>query len=222
MKTYSELIDEVSGIIQDTSYTDAVIGAYLNKGYVDVAGKVFLPELVTIGTVATTVSQYYSSLPAAFHRNLHFCYSTTNNRHIKIYRNMALLFREFSKIDAAGNVVGVAAEGNYLYYQRIPSSAETLQVHYYALPTAMSADGDYPSSLPDHLADDLLINFACRSIYQQIEDGIEGQKVNTMFHDQQYKEALADLVSLIGPDALNVHRVPQEFGDEMHLDWWLM
>ena len=130
---------------------------------------------------------------------------------------MALLLRQYGQVDRSGNVTGVAVRGSDLYYQPIPSSAETLRVHYYEAPTALSSASHQPTCLPEHLVRPLLVNYGCKEIYKQIERGIAGPKPQTEYYTAEFEKAMIDLVEFIGPFAPE----PPEVRDELVLDSFL-
>ena len=166
----------------------------------------------------TGPSVSYVPLPSDYHKNLFRCYSVTNNRQIEIYESVALLLRRFSLVNRSGVVVGVAVRGSNLYYQRIPSSPETLRIHYYKMPTLLTDGNSKPDCLPEHLVRPLLVNYACREIFSEIEQGLEGQKVNTLFHHNLLREAMADLEDFIGPEG----KEPEEIEEEINWGLYLI
>ena len=213
MTTLATLRDEVKDILRDGRFTDTIITLKLNEGLYDVAGRTLLPDLETNDTVETVVSTNRVALPSDFHRQLSpWVNSTTHNRRIPVYGSLPQLFRRFSNLDQAGVVVGVCRQAGYLYYQRIPSTAETLAINYFRLPDTMSADSDVPDGIPDNLHSRLLSNYACWQLFTRVEDGIEGEGANTARYKQNYLDALGDLTYFIGPTS----DVPTEPVDELH------
>ncbi len=66
-----------------------------------------------------------------------------------------------------------------LWYQKIPAEAESLMLILYKNPAELEEDDDTPSDLPSSLHKLLLVNGASHLIYNEIEDGVEGEKINT-------------------------------------------
>ena len=224
IETASEISDEVlgsdgaGGIMQDTSFGLSDVISYINKGLKIISGLFFLPKLLeTDTTVDTVTSQAYASLPADFQRHLHYCYSETNNIKIKIYGSVELLYSVFSRLDVGGRVVGVARRGDRLYYQHIPSSAETLRAHYYKSPTVLAAGTDSPDCLPEFLVRSLMVNYVAKEMWKLKEDGQDGATPNTKYYESQFVEAMAMLNKHIGPEARN----PQEINDGLNLESYL-
>lgn len=151
-------------------------------------------------------------LPSGYQRNLFYCYSNDHYRPIKIYASRGLLMRDVGRIDQAGRVIGVAVYGSRFYYQRIPSSTESLTMWYYEQPTAMTERTDTPDCLPEHLATQLLCNYARWRFFAQIEDGIEGAKVNTEYWKGEYEVVMAELQAFVGDEG----KIPTEIPDEMY------
>jgi hypothetical protein len=50
-----------------------------------------------------------------------------------------------------------------------------------------------PDGIPEFLHEDLLINYGAWKIFDQIEDGIDGQKVNTNYYKSLFMKAMIDL-----------------------------
>lgn len=218
IETAEEINAEVATIVQDSSFDVDDTISFINKGIKEIAGRVLLPKLEeTETTIDTVVSTAYASLPSNFHRNLHYCYSNTHTRKVKIYASLRLLYRQFSQLDLTGRVMGVARKGDKLYYQRIPSSAETLRIHYYKYPTALTAQGNSPDCLPEFLVRPLMVNFVAKEIWALKEDGENDQKVNMKDYEGKYLIALGDLMAYIGPEA----REPQEIEQEINYEDYL-
>lgn len=215
MTQLSSLRAEVILLVDDDSVaTSTIVDEKLNEGLGDVAGRVLLPDLETNSTVDTDTDNNVS-MPDDYHRHLSpWAHSTTHNRRIKVYKSLPQLLKWFSTIDLAGNVVGVAKQGTNLYYQRIPSSAETIMLNYFKYPTTMSADDDEPDCLPAHLHSKLLVNYACWELFKRIEDGVEGEGSSTARHEKFYLDAVADLIYFVGPTS----DMPDEIEDELFYD----
>jgi len=122
-----------------------------------------------------------------------------------------------------GLVEDVTVVGGRLYYQPIPTEATELTVWFYRLPTLLenfdpsgentgfmdsgdttfqgdddtgfidALSDDIPNCLPDHLHKSLLVSYAAKEIFNEIEDGIEGRKINTERYEGKYQQALAVL-----------------------------
>ncbi len=209
--------EDVAPVIQDDSFSLSVDGVRLfNRCIDEVSGLVLLPYLETIGTVETVAGANHVPMPTGYQRNLRLCRSQEHNRFIKIYGSVALLFREYRVVDMAGPVIGVSVKGSDLYYQRIPSTPEILDVHYWSSPEAYD-ESDIPSAIPAHLQRGLLAGYANWKIWALKEDGIDGQKINAEYYRSEFATAFASLMSFIGPE----HNSPIDIYDESRLDCFL-
>jgi hypothetical protein len=54
-----------------------------------------------------------------------------------------------------------------------------------------------PSCIPEQFQHDLLVNYACKEIFDEIEDGIDGQKLQTANFAGKYQAALNALYKSI-------------------------
>jgi len=209
-----DLVDKVRRKVQDDSYSVDDILELFNACLVELAGEVLLEELETWEQVSTDTSSSTVPLPANYHRALRFCHSITNKRRIHVYGGRAQLDRHFVQRDQSGRVLGVAPHGRNLYYQRIPQTAEVLEINYFRYPEPLRSRDDKPTCLPPHLVEPLLVNYAAKELFSEIEDGIEGPQVNTERYTAKYDKARAALVRFVGPE----ERAPVELVDDLHWD----
>lgn len=207
------LSDLVIHAIQDSSYSYADILRYFNQGLRYISGKILLDDLETFTDVATDPGVNNIPLPADFQRDLRYCHSITHNRQIRVKASVLQMYRQFSELDQSGNVIMVATKGGRLYYQRVPSTAETLRINYWSYPERLTSRWQKPTCLPAHLVEDLLVNYACWKIFEKIEDGIEGQKVNTLYYKGLFDKAMEDLQEYIGPEHDEITEI------ETEIDW---
>lgn len=197
-----ELTTAIVRIIADDAFTDIDIKNYLNEAQLVVAGGVQstlgswltppLPELLTIDTITTELSLSHIAMPDDFHRQLSFVASSAGNE-INIAESFSSFVETYPLLNQSGTVNECCEFGNNFYYQGIPTSAETLTIHYYRKPKDMSNNTDTPDGIPVHLHRGLLVNHVCWKIYELIEDGIEGPGVNTEKHMKLFYDAVRTL-----------------------------
>lgn len=172
---------EIENLIQDTSFEESVINEYINQAILYAGANALIPELKVISTINTIPEQAYApltDLTGGFSGYLKRVKNADGNN-IPIFSDLALLMDEYSTMDDEGEVETVALEGNTLWYQAIPAEAETLTCLYYRNPATLALDTESPSDFPEHLHRYLFVYGTTWLIYDQIEDGIEGEKVNT-------------------------------------------
>jgi hypothetical protein len=210
-----DLVDKVRAKVQDDSYTVDYILALFNQCLVELAGEFLLPELEDWETLATDPNASTIPLPANYHRQLRFCKSLTHNRRVTVMGSQAQIDRHFVMRYQHGRVLAVAPLGRRLYYQRIPQSAEQLQVNFFRYPEPLRSREQKPTCLPPHLVESLLVNYAAAQLFSEIEDGIEGPQVNTTRYEDRYTQAKLQLQAFIGPE----ERAPVEMDDEIGWDY---
>lgn len=176
-----QLRTEIENIIQDDSFSETTLNEYIEQAILYAGANADIPELKRIGTVDTIPEQAYtslSSLTGGFSGKLRRVKNADGDA-IEIFSDLALLMDEYPTMNEEGEVEAVALEGSTLWYQDIPAEAETLTCLYYKNPAVLSLDTESPSDFPEHLHRHLFVHGAAHIIYDQIEDGIEGEKVNT-------------------------------------------
>jgi len=202
MTTFLTLQNLVKEIIQDASLDTSIPGK-INQGVAEIAGGMQstigniitspLPNLFTISTVATVTDAAYIELPDTYQRGLQFVVSNNNAVEIDIAHSFITFTQNNPLFNRSGNIYEVAVKGGYLYYQGIPTSSETLTLHFYRLPEEMSRDADIPDGLPSHLHIPLLVNYTAWKMFELIEDGIDGVAVNTQRYMDLFLNALKTL-----------------------------
>jgi hypothetical protein len=203
----SKIVSEIQDVIQDSAYSSNAITALINEANQAIALGVMipgryertppLPDLYTTGTV-TTETTGIVTLPSDYQRSL---VMVVDSNDVKIPIKASA--REFLKDHpetGAGDVYVCAQMGKRLLYRDIPSAAATLTVHYYAAPDDLSDDDDEPTWVPEHLHRKLYVSYACKEIFNKIEDGVEGRKINTEYYTSDFASGLIALEEAIGVD----------------------
>lgn len=197
--TYKELIDKVTLIIQDDSFSPTDIGIYINQAQAEIAGGMQsalgdwitppLPQLFTIGTITTVIDAAYVSMPTTFHRSLQFA-ASSGGYEIDIAPSFLSFSETYPLLDQVGRISEVVEFGGNLYYQGIPTTAEDVTLHFYRLPIDMEDDDDLPDGIPLHLQSSLLVNHAAWKIFDLIEDDFSEPGINTQRYQASFYNAL--------------------------------
>lgn len=206
MTTLSSLITTTQMIIQDDSFSSSVITNYLNEGMKRIAGGIMivypdgtqafsypLPGLATSDTVDTSTTLAYISLPDDYGRDLFFAVSGNNGNRIAVLTSFGDMLARYPSMDDDSEVYVCAVRGSNLFYQGIPSTSDELTLHYYRKPTDMVLTTSEPDGLPDHLQSQILTNYAAWQIFDLIEDGMDGKKVNTSNAKSRFYEGMIEL-----------------------------
>lgn len=196
----SEIREEVSLIMQDDYFTDEMIDAYINDAYLSSVAQCLIPELKGIDTVTTVLFQAYTSLTGVvggFSGVLSRVYNSDQVQ-ISILPNLESLISLNGNLEDDGSVEAVALEGSTLWYYPIPTAAETLTIVYYRNPELLSSDSDVPTAIPEFLHRQILVNGACSLCFSMIEDGIDGDKINTVSREMSKNDGLRKLKEWLG------------------------
>jgi hypothetical protein len=191
------MIDEVLDIVDDPSFDreDDVL-KYLNLGQVSAAAKLLIPGLSDgYDTVATLVDAYKAPAPADYMKMVHSV--SVVGRPVRLCRNFADLVQRYEGLSLdAGEVGAVVISAGQVFYQLVPAVSVDIELFYYRLPTPMT---DSLTSFPDGLGNlqdamdnysRALIHFAASQLYSKIEQGMEGEKVDTAYHFALYQALL--------------------------------
>jgi hypothetical protein len=195
---FGQIQDEVDIILADKSLVDSIPG-YINDIYAEACFRVKLPSLKNVATVDTVVGVNWvtlTSLTGEFSgKLLRFGDPST----VSLYHSLEDLYdRYFDDWDEEGSVTGVALEGNIIWYQAIPAAAETHTVIYMSRPTALVKRPDIPTHIPEPLHRKILIHGAAMIGWDKIEDGMEGEKVNTASNRIEFEKGITQLREWVG------------------------
>jgi len=202
----SEIRTEVINLIQDTSYSDDTIDGKINECLQYWNLQVPLPGLKAIGIIDTVVDVAYTSLTSNLTGGFGGWLSRVKNAdgdQISIYPSLELLMDD-GDMDEAGDVEAVTVEGPTLWYRKIPATAETLTMLYYKNSSSLTLDADEPSDYPDGLHRKLFVNGTGHMIFDEIEDGVDGDKTNTKnqfwiaFDDRNKRSGINELRAWVG------------------------
>ena len=211
----SKILDHIQRKIQDNSYErEADLLPLVNDGLGEVAAMVPLPDLTTTNTVDCG-DGYTVSMPQDFHSHFLFAYNTTRGRKITTIDHLTDFLHLFPSLDNSGSVSHVCAHGKTLYFQNTPGSStpETVRIAYSKKPTEFTQDNDEEIDyIPKSLQKELLVNYVCREVYLEIEDGMENTKVNWNTHNKLFQQAISRLQGFVGLPPKN----PEFVQDTLH------
>ena len=228
MSDLNEIVSAIQESLQDDAYSSDVLIPKINLSLLGIAAGVRmpdggisppLPDLFAYGTVDTSITLPYVSLPTNYQRQLITVYDSLNT---KINPPRGGDYKSFTKflhqintmnMTESGEIYVVCVKGTKIYYQGLPTASTTLGLHYYRKPATMSLDGDVPEGLPDHLQLEILKHHVCMKIYGDVEDGQYNKGIGVQQHTTQFYSALAQLVDFIGTDAEPSYYGQDDFND---------
>ncbi len=216
--TFEEIMGASLKAVQDTELgTERPLDLkeYVNKAYTEITEEacITIPSLKVPFTVDIDLTKAYVTLPPQFSRllfisnphpgasmyNTYFgpwvlnVYPWADERGIKVCDGLEQLMSFYPKLDHRGDIEFVALEDNVLWYQGIPEIPRVLIILYAKKPVKLVEPTDIPVSLPEYLHRDLLVYKTATLLFKDIEDGIEGDKINTIRYEKYYQEGLMKL-----------------------------
>lgn len=190
--TLIQLRDRVSEIIQDNSFDDTYIDAALNRALIEVTGKMTLPTLVVSATVTISANGTITAMPTDFYHDLIWGWNVSTSSSLTIEMNRNRLQERFSDGFTGSEITHIAQDNFQLYNWPMVAEDTDVALRYYSEPAAVSSADATISCLPE-LYQDVLVYHVVAMVYEMIEDGVEGQKVNTQFYTQKYNMRLEEL-----------------------------
>lgn len=194
MATGEELISGVkSHVMDDPSLDTDQVLSLLNTAQRDIASRLLLPALEAVGVVPTEVGENLASLPADYMHNLFA--ARVGSTEVRVVSSRAMMLRMFSDTSATGAVSAVAPVGSALMYCSTPAASTDIQIFYHRTPTDITerTEPDAFGPMIQHDGENLMRWYAAYRLYDDIEDGIEGKKANTLRYEALYYKGLNDL-----------------------------
>lgn len=194
----AELRSKVKSAIQDESFTDAFILAAFNKCLGELASVYTLPDLLTYDILSCPVGKFTVDMPDDYLKGLDFAYNLTKDTKVSVVKALATFLAKFPALDAGPPVSHICAQGKILYFQGKPVNEEKLRIFYVRSPQKMTGDYYEPEAVPDHLHEDLFVNYGAAACFNLIEDGMEGAKINFNKYTSLYQQAQVKLEQFLG------------------------
>ncbi|KHK02076.1 phage adaptor protein [Desulfovibrio sp. TomC] len=205
--TLASLVAEVAGIVGDPGVSEEDIVRALGRGLYAAAGAARLPELATRARISLEPGQADAALPADLMHGPDAAVLLPACGRVRLAPDLAAL-RRLAPGQTPGRVRFGAAAGGRLHVRPVPREGVGIEIDYYRLPQPLVGAGDKPDGLPLHLAGPLLVAFACRELFERLEEGADGSKVQTLAYGRRYEAWLAELVALHGPQQTEPVDVP--------------
>ena len=197
--TLAFILSTITRKIQDTSYSDDDIIEIINQGIGEIASVEVLPDLVTYDTVTVDEDDDFADLPTDYYAKLFHAYNTTKKQKVVVHKKVTEFLEKFPDRTLSGNVTDIVVSGRQILVREIPTIDQILQVWYNKEPELIEdTSSDLPLYLPKYLQAPLFINYACRYIYSEIEDGTSKHNPNFIKYDRLYMEARAALRTYLG------------------------
>lgn len=185
--TGAELAQKIISKVQEPSLTESDVLEIVTDELEALAERILLPGLITSGSVQTDIADDRVDLPSDYHRGLFRADYDDDEKEVTVYANERLLLVDFpAKRLYTGSVYGVcvADAGDKLVYRYVPSEQKTIRLRYYKQPGTVTSGDQLPAAVGNTrvIIEKYLLHRGCAVIWDGLEDGVDGQKVNTSFH----------------------------------------
>ena len=198
----AEIFEKIEAGNQNPSFTrEAFSLPLVNEAIQMVAKRFCINELAGEQTLTVSpATSNYIALPDNYNHDLYLVKNiSNNNKEVNIRPNIQVLERLFPGEPVPGYITDVAATESRLYFAPALCETETedqeLKIYYY-----ISVDeygiGDVdeePEWIPKDLHKGLIVDFVLKELWSLEDDGIDGQKYNTVFYDNQHNKALQNM-----------------------------
>lgn len=200
--TYSELVTETMSMVQDSNRYEEVLG-YVNTALTEATTEVMLPEFKCASSVSTVIDAPFVSLQTHTDRYVAGVMKLfgTAMTDVKIYLSLddMIVGEEITDVMTAGDIVkAVAVEGSNLWYYPVPTAPVTFAVLYYTTHPKLVDVDDSITLFPDHIQRMAVCSRAAAMCFDLVEDGIDGEKINTAAYNLKAKEGIQKLHEWVG------------------------
>ncbi|MCE5199073.1 hypothetical protein LLG39_08860 [bacterium] len=205
MQSATTLIGRVQDLVKDGSFGPSFIVEKLNDGLAEVTIMTNPPDLmVSDAELSLSAGDKFVSMPEDFFgpRILRL-YNQTDDIDCAISYRM-VDFVHISRAVRGTSVLAGCLKGSKVHVAGIPVADTTLLVSYIRQPDIFASendDGSLITFLPFRLGEQAIVTYAAWQIFDVIEDGIDGRKVNTEKAHAKFLDAVAKIMNHFGIEA---------------------
>lgn len=194
----SEIYARVRETVQDEALTGEEKLLSLVNEAVQRGCKACLPELVTMDLFDILASSSgLVPMPENYGHTMYRCVNETTGDLLNIRTGTKYLSEAYGSVSAATRSYSsdVTVHGDFLYFRPVCAYAQSFELWYYRKPVDLDGTDQsaVPDGIPSFLHQRLIVGYILKESFTLIEDGIEGQKVNTMNWNQEYAAGLQEL-----------------------------
>lgn len=194
----AHIAQRLKNLIKDPAYDydGEYVQTLMRDGLMFVAGRIYLPDLLTDAEVETVFGQDCLDMPEDFHRTLsREAWNVTYSRPVVVHESLQWLKERcgHAHYGDEGTVDAVALQGTRLYYIRRPAEPETLRVTYYRKPMLDDC------GLPEHFVNPVVLNYTAAAIWGEIEGEPNQPGSQSEKYDAKFNGVLDELQLHLGP-----------------------
>lgn len=185
-----ELVSYVKANVKDDSFDDAHILALLNEALLKVSYELCLPDLQAREDMTFDFGDDpFTALPDDFYHDLWHAENISSPwRDVRVHTSVHSLQRMYPRDDEFGDIRDAAIDGMVLHVRPAPDPGQTLRVWYYRRPELLTLDeSSEPEAILPHMHAPVIAYYAIAKIYDEIEDGVDGNKTNANNWDAKWQ-----------------------------------
>jgi hypothetical protein len=189
-------------MVQDSNRYEEIL-TYVNMALAEATTEVMLPEFKCAGTVSTAVDAPFVALqiqPDRYVAGIVKLFGAAM-ADVKIYLSLddMIVSESIEDVLTTGDaVVAVAVEGSNLWYYPIPTTPVTFAFIYYTTHPKLVDVSDSVTLFPDYIQRLAICAKAASMCFDKVEDGVDGEKVNTTAYELKGKEGIQKLHEWVG------------------------
>lgn len=189
MATGGEVAKTVLQTVRDDRNNEASVIRLLGQCMRELSRDIIFPSLDAEWQVTAVTTGPSVGLPVGFQRNLYQCHDGSHfTGSITVFNSKSQLSEQLfdPQLNRRGTrVQGVAAVGSRLYYSPIPAVETQLTIRGQSVPPPITATTNLDEIIGIGF-EGIWENYALWKLYSQIEQGIDGKKVDTMYYMNLY------------------------------------
>lgn len=200
-----DLISITIDVVKDSSFSRSDILRYINEGMNRVASLAYIPTLVVPEKVRVRADSETASLPDDFIQGRLYSAilpdATFGSVGLSIVQELSTFLRIKQKTAnfAGCEITRVCPNGCTLWVDPCQSTEANIDIVYQRYPEILMDGEEFePDCFPDHLHEQLLVNYAAHRVYDLIEDGVGDRKDNTKHYLGLFSAAVSELKGING------------------------
>ncbi len=198
--TVETVIKRVLKKIPRTNIVSDDVLEIINECLVDIASIIDIPQLATTEEATMVAGENLVTMDSSFHKKLSFAWNKTLNQKIRVYDSKRIIDNKLSTMGTSGNVIMMAPNFPDIYFQYSPASDQIATIYFHRLPDELEDNSIFPTYIPSNFIHGLFFNYSLERLYSSIEDGFEGEKVNTLHYQDKYDDYIKKYKLFLGPD----------------------
>lgn len=181
----SDIIDEIYLLVKDNSFFESEgEEALLRRINLAVASAcshpgIEVPSLKKLGMVTTEPGEAYAPVDGIADNFAGRILRVGEPGKIKVYGALEDLYADYYPLAEEGEVEAVCIAGNVVWYQKIPALPTDLICVLQDDPPLVESVDDYIPVIPEPFQMRIVVHGVAAHLYDNIEDGVDGAKVNT-------------------------------------------